>query len=250
MKGSGKPHRNVSLARALSKMGFTSRKLARELIESGRVTVNGRPLKNPEVRVDPDREAIRVDGQIVRPAGRVYLMMHKPKGVVTTRSDERGRMTVYALLSMTEWVFPVGRLDRDSSGLLLLTNDTQWGNSIAAPDSKISKVYQVRLDRAISPEDLSRLASGVTLEDGVKTLPARARQLPTKETEYRIELTLTEGMNRQVRRMCKALEYRVLELIRVRIGGLELGSLPPGGVRPLTPDEVRRLGPEESRRRH
>jgi len=233
--------RKVSLARALSKLGFTSRSEARPLIESGRVSINGRCIRNPEVRIDLDREVIRVDDQIIRSAALIYLMMHKPKGIVTTRSDEHNRKTVYDLLGEEgPWLFPVGRLDKETSGLLLLTNDTQWGNRIAAPQSKIPKRYHVRVSGRVSEEDLKRLRSGVLLEDG-KTAPAEATRLrPTENGEW-IALTLREGRNRQVRRMCEALGHSVEELIRVQIGDLSLGDLPPGGVRRLTPQEVQRL---------
>lgn len=249
--------RKVSLARALSKLGFTSRSQARPLIESGRVSVNGRCIRNPDVRVDPDKEVIRVDEKVVRPAVPIYLMMNKPKGVVTTRSDERERKTVYDLLGEEgEWLFPVGRLDKETSGLLLLTNDTQWGNRIAAPESKVPKIYQVKLNRPITEVDLNRLRQGVLLEEGW-TAPAEAARLraadrlldrPASQGAARkaaegdwIVLTLREGRNRQVRRMCEAVGYRVEVLVRVQIGSLSLGALPPGGVRPLTLEEVRRL---------
>lgn len=249
----------MSLARALSKLGLTSRSQARPLIESGRVSVNGRCIRNPEVRVDPDREVIRVDGKVIRPAAPIYLMMHKPKGVVTTRSDERERKTVYDLLGEEgEWLFPVGRLDKETSGLLLLTNDTQWGNRIAAPESKVAKVYHVKLNRPITEEDLEQLRSGVLLEEGRTALAEATRltqadglgnrtatrspgnEAATRKKEW-IILTLREGRNRQVRRMCEALGYQVEALVRVRIGGLALGDLRPGGSRPLTLSEIRQL---------
>lgn len=239
----GRLERKVGLARALSKLGWSSRSQARPLIESGRVSVNGRCIRNPEVRVDPDREVIRVDDQVVRPAAAVYLMMHKPKGVLTTRSDERDRKTIYDLLGKErQWIFPVGRLDKETSGLLLLTNDTQWGNRIAAPESKVAKVYHVKLNRPIAEEDLQRLRSGVLLEER-PTAPAEATRLRETQKGEWIVLTLREGRNRQVRRMCEALGYEVETLIRVRIGGLALGALPPGAHRPLTPSEIRRLAP-------
>ncbi|MFY9269280.1 MAG: pseudouridine synthase [Candidatus Manganitrophaceae bacterium] len=233
--------RKVSLARALSKLGFASRAQARELILSGRVSVNGRSLTNPEIRVDPNREVIRVDDHPVHRASPIYLMMHKPKGVVTTRSDERGRKTVYDLLGEEgKWLFPVGRLDRDSSGLLLLTNDTQWGNRIAAPESKMPKVYHLKLHRSILEEDLGHLRNGVLI-DTVRTAPAEVCLLRLTEKGCWIALTLREGRNRQARRMCEALGYRVENLVRVQIGDLVLGNLLPGKIRPLTPEEIRWL---------
>jgi len=234
----------VSLARALSKLGVTSRAGAREWIEAGRVAVNGRRVTDPDRRVDPDRDRISVDGSPVDRAEPIYLMMHKPKGVVTTRSDERGRRTIYDVLAAADprgadpgWVFPVGRLDRDSSGLLLLTNDTRWGARVVAPDSHVPKVYHVRVAPPITPEDLARLAAGVPLADG-PSAPVGAAVVRRSTRGAWLELTLTEGRNRQIRRVCARLGYRVETLVRIRIGGVALGELKPGEVRRLTEREV------------
>ena len=234
------PDKRVSLARALSKLGAVSRRQARELIEAGRVSVNGKILKNPEVRVDPDRERFEIDDQIVRAAAQRYFMMHKPKGVVTTRSDEKGRKTIYDLFTNDGWIFPVGRLDRDTSGLLLLTNDTQWGNRIVAPESKVPKIYHVKLNRPIGGEDLKKMEEGILLEEG-RTLPAKAALLRTTEKGCWIELTLQEGKNRQIRRMCGALGHQVENLVRVQIGRLKLGALPSGAIRPLSREEIQQF---------
>ena len=243
-KTPGPPGGNVSLARALSKLGFCSRAQARELIESGRVSVKGRTLRNPEARVRPENAGIRVDGRQARPAPFQYVMMHKPKGVITTRSDERGRKTVYGLLGAgSAWLFPVGRLDKETSGLLLLTNDTQWGNRIGAPESQVQKVYHVKVNRRVDPEDLGRLSAGIPLPEGIHAAASPTRLLRHTEKGSWIEVALTEGRNRQVRRMCEALGFRVENLVRVRIGALELGRLLPGQTRRLTPEEVRRLAP-------
>ncbi len=232
---------NVSLARALSKLGVTSRALARELILAGRVTVNGRVLANPEVRVHPEGEMIAVDGQNVAREKRVYLMMNKPFGTVTTRSDERGRRTVYDLLKdQDRRLFPVGRLDRESRGLLLFTNDTQWANALMDPAEKIPKVYQVRLDREMDIRDMKRLESGLVLDDGYQTRPATITRLPRADG-HGVEVAITEGKNRQVRRMMAALGYGVQALIRTRIGPVSLADLREGELRPLTPDEIQAL---------
>ena len=239
-----RPPGRVGLARALSKLGLTSRAQAREWIEAGRVTVNGRALTDPESRVDPDRDRIVVDGRPTTPAPRVYLMMHKPKGIVTTRSDEHGRRTVYDVLTTAApgwtdaWLFPVGRLDRDSSGLLFLTNDTRWGARLASPDSGIPKTYHVRVRPPITAEDLDRLASGVVLADG-PAVPLAVWVVRDADRGTWIEVTLSEGRNRQIRRMCVRLGYRVETLVRIRIGGVALGELRPGEVRALTAGEVR-----------
>lgn len=232
---------NVSLARALSKLGVTSRALAREMILSGRVTVNGKVLTNPEVRVHPERETIAVDGKVVSRHQRLYIMMNKPDGYVTTRSDERGRRTVYDLLKDPDrWLFPVGRLDQDSRGLLLFTNDTQWANALMDPESKSPKVYQVRLDRGMDGRDMKRFESGLVLDDGYQTRPAEIKPLSRTDGHW-VEVAITEGKNRQVRRMMKALGYDVQSLIRTRIGPVSLKGLREGELRPLTPDEVRAL---------
>ncbi len=237
----------VGLARALSKLGVCSRARAREWVEAGRVAVNGRRVTDPDRRVDPDRDRLTVDGTPVSRAGPIYLMMHKPKDVVTTRSDERGRRTIYDVLAAADprgadpgWVFPVGRLDRDSSGLLLLTNDTRWGARVAAPDSHVPKVYHVRVTPPIAPEDLARLAAGVPLADG-PTAPVGVAVVRRSTGGTWLELTLTEGRNRQIRRMCVRLGYRVETLVRIRIGGVVLGDLKPGEVRRLTEREVAAL---------
>ena len=237
----------MSLARALSKLGVCSRAQARAWVEAGRVEVNGRCVTDPERRVDPDRDRLTVDGAPVSRAEPVYFMMHKPKDVVTTRSDERDRRTIYDVLAAVDprgaepgWVFPVGRLDRDSSGLLLLTNDTRWGARVAAPDAHIPKVYHVRVAPPIAPGDLARLAAGVPLADG-PTAPVGVTVVRRSTRGTWLELTLTEGRNRQIRRMCARLGYRVETLVRIRIGGVALGELKPGEVRPLTTREVAAL---------
>jgi 23S rRNA pseudouridine2605 synthase len=232
---------NVSLARALSKLGVTSRALAREMIRTGRVTVNGKVLTNPEVRVHPERETIEVDGKVVARHQRLYIMMNKPDGYVTTRSDERGRRTVYDLLKdQDRWLFPVGRLDQDSRGLLLFTNDTQWANALMDPDSKSPKVYQVRLDREMDGRDMKPFESGLVLNDGYQTRPAEIKRLQRTDGNW-VEVTITEGKNRQVRRMMAALGYNVQSLIRTRIGPVSLKGLREGELRPLTSDEIRAL---------
>jgi len=241
----------VSLARALSKLGVCSRAEARRWIQAGRVAVNEQRVTDPERRVDPDHDRLLVDGAPIAKAQPIYFMMHKPKGVVTTRSDEHGRKTVYDVLSeavpryAARWIFPVGRLDHDSSGLLLLTNDTRWGNRLASPDSHIPKTYHVRVIPPISSEDLTRLTAVTPLADGPTRPLWFASIIRESKRGTWIEVTLTEGKNRQIRRMCARLGYRVETLVRIRIDGLALGDLRPGEVRRLTSAEVRGLSGRE-----
>jgi 23S rRNA pseudouridine2605 synthase len=231
--------RLVTLARALSKLGIASRSEARALIEAGRIRVGGRPVRDPDRWLDPDRERIELDGRPLVRATPSWFMLHKPVGCVTTRSDERGRVTVRDLLPPgLPFVSPVGRLDMDSSGLLLLTNDTLLAARIAGPDSGCPKVYEVVLDAPLRPADLAAFAAGFELE-GARLRPVRVRVDPARPE--RVRLTLTEGRNRQIRRMCAARGREVLALHRIAIGTLRLGALEAGAVRPLTEAEVRAL---------
>lgn len=225
----------VSLARVLSKFGVVSRSVGEGWIMAGRVSVNGRTVRNPALRVDPRRDRIAVDGSVVRPFRWFTLAMNKPVGVVTTRSDERGRPTVYGLLPEgLPAVFPVGRLDRESSGLLLFTNDTRLGEGLTSPRGGVPKTYRVVLDRPFRAADVRALGKGMVV-DGVEYGPASAVPGPAPE-EWLV--TITEGKNRQIRRMLDALGYEVRALQRISIGGLSLGALAPGETRVLSAAEV------------
>lgn len=245
----------TQLNRALSKLGLCSRGAAAALIASGRVRVNGAAALSPEQWVELGADRIEIapepggDSRLgniqVTQGAPVHLAMHKPRGYVTTRSDELGRKTVYDLLPprWTEgWVFPVGRLDRESEGLLLLTNDGAWADGLIDPARHVPKVYRVKLDRRPGPEALERFRSGIEI-DGEMTAPAGAEP----EAGGWIRVTLTEGRNRQIRRMFHALGRKVKRLIRVSIGSLELGGLPPGETRELSPGEVEALGKTRTR---
>jgi pseudouridine synthase len=223
----------VTLSRALSKLGIASRTQAHALILEGQISVNGRIEKSPLVWVDPREERITLAGKIVRKTERAYMALHKPPGFVTTRSDEKGRKTVYDLLpEKLDWVFPVGRLDKESSGLLLLTNDTRFGESITSPTSKIPKAYLVQFDRPLLEADRKRMESGMALSNGTRTLPAIVKI--SFGDPATCEITLREGKNRQIRRMGEELGYEVVSLKRVSIGKIRLGNLKEGEVRSLT----------------
>jgi len=207
--------------------------------------VQGAVEREPSRWIDPSRDRVLVDG---RPVGddtpRVVLALHKPVGFVTTRSAPGGRATVYdALGDVGRWVFPVGRLDRDTSGLLVLTNDHRLGERLTSPEHHVPKTYHARVAGLPDAEALRALREGLPLDDGTVTRPAKVRVLgtPRGEGSTWLEIVLTEGKNRQVRRMCAAVGHDVLELVRVRIGRLSLGDLAPGEWRELGPAEVQSL---------
>jgi 23S rRNA pseudouridine2605 synthase len=236
----------LSLARALSKFGVCSRGEAVRWIAAGRVSVDGRTVVWPQRRIDPRRSRVTVDGRRVGDdTDRVVLALHKPVGYITSRLDPGGRPTVYDLIAdVDRWVFPVGRLDRDSSGLLLLTNDHRLGQRLTDPAHAVPKTYHACVEGVPEEEALRALREGVPLGDGSVSRPARVRALGAARGGLSwLEIVLTEGRNRQVRRMCAAVGHEVRELARVAIGGLKLGDLPSGRHRPLTPREVHLLGP-------
>lgn len=244
-----RPKGALSLARALSKFGVCSRREAERWIEAGRVRVGGAPERSPRRFIDPARDRVEVDGQPVGEATeRVVIAFHKPAGLVTTRVDPAGRPTVYdALGDVGRWVFPVGRLDRDTSGLLILTNDHRLGERLTSPEHHVPRAYHARVRGVPEEAALRALREGVPLEDG-PTRPARVRVLGAARGGLStwLEIVLTEGRNRQVRRMGAVIGHDVLELVRVRIGRLDLGDLAPGQWRELTPSEVGRLSTPRS----
>ncbi len=224
----------VRLNRYLASAGLGSRRAVDELIRAGRVTVNGEVGELGAAVGDGD--LVAVDGRPVAPQELAYLILHKPSGVVTTASDPQRRRTVLDLVQSQQRVYPVGRLDRDTTGLLLLTNDGELANRLAHPRHGVDKTYVADVEGDPSPEALRRLADGVELDDG-PTARARARRLEAG----RLELVIHEGRNRQVRRMCEAVGHPVRRLHRTAYGPLELGTLAPGLWRPLTGEEVAAL---------
>jgi 23S rRNA pseudouridine2605 synthase len=226
----------ITLARALSKFGVASRKQSADLIREGRVGVNTRIVRSPDLWVDPKKDKLTVDGKSLRREKLVYFVMNKPTGVVTTRSDELGRKTVYGLLpDDSRWLFPVGRLDKDTSGLLLFTNDTRFGDKVTNPLSKVPKTYAVELDGPLSPEALGRMESIFELDDGTVLKPAKVKI--DRNSSRSFHITIVEGKNRQIRRVCEELGYEVRRLCRLSIGPIRLGSLREGEIRPLTEAE-------------
>jgi 23S rRNA pseudouridine2605 synthase len=230
-----------TLERVLSKAGIGSRVEARSWIHAGRVKVNGNLVRNPDHWVDMARDRVRFDDQPLEARERVYVLLYKPTGYLTTYKDPQGRPTVYDLLTdIDTFLSPVGRLDLDTSGLLLLTNDTRFAEHVTNPLSHVSKTYLVKASTLLSDAQLQQLRDGIELADG-PTRPAVVKRIRDSAKYTHIEITLTEGRNRQVRRMVEALGARVLKLVRVKIGHIAIGTLPIGKWRMLTRAEVATL---------
>ncbi|HYP07814.1 MAG TPA: pseudouridine synthase [Bryobacteraceae bacterium] len=237
-----------TLDRVLSRAGIGSRTDARSWIGAGRVTVNGKVVQTPDAWVDLEKDRVALDGRPVVEQRKVYLLLYKPKGYITTYRDPEGRPTVYDLLGdVPQWVAPVGRLDQDTSGLLLLTNDNDLADRITGPEYKVPKTYLVKTSSLLDEDSLERLRSGVELNDG-PTRPAGVKRLRDSASSTFLEITITEGRNRQVRRMIEAVGSRVRKLVRTAIGPLTIGDLPIGSYRPLSEAELRGLGARYSER--
>ena len=230
-----------TLERVLSKAGLGSRTEARRWIGAGRVRVNGKLILTPDHWVDLERDRVTLDGKPLRKKDPVYLLLYKPKGYLTTYKDPEGRPTVYDLLpDLDQWFFPVGRLDLDTSGLLIVTSDAQLAERITNPASKVPKTYLVKTAGRLTDQQLDQLRHGLTLADG-PTRPAMVNRLRDSGDKTFFEITITEGRNRQVRRMVEALGSKVLKLVRTSIGPLHIGQLEIGHWRPLEPEEVTAL---------
>lgn len=231
-----------TLDRVLSKAGVGSRVEAAQWVRAGRVRVNGRLVRDTDHWVDMERDEVRLDGRPLQVRERVYLLLYKPAGYLTTYRDPQGRPTVYDLLEdVGTFVSPVGRLDLDTSGLLLMTNDSQFAEWITNPDSHVPKTYLVKASGLLTEGQLQQLRDGVMLSDG-PTRPAEIVRVRDSARYTHLEITLTEGRNRQVRRMVEALGLEVLKLVRVQIGSLRIGTLPIGQWRLLTAAEKQSLG--------
>jgi len=232
----------MTLDRVLSRFGLASRAAAREAIREGRLRLNGRVVRDPDLWVTPDRETLYFDGERLKRARKIYLLFYKPKGVITSHGDPSGRRTVYDCLGTAgPWVSPVGRLDKDTSGLLLLTNDTEFADFVMSPQSRIPKTYLVKTNALVSDEVIAALNAGVQMKRGDWAKPLSVRRVEDRGKYTRLEVVLTEGKNREVRRMVEAVGFKVLKLVRTRIGPLTLDGLEVGKWRELSSAEVRSL---------
>jgi 23S rRNA pseudouridine2605 synthase len=236
----------LRLQKLIAEAGIASRRKAEEMIDAGRVSVNGKVVRTQGVRVDPERDKVEVDGRRIEQERKVYYLLHKPDGVVCSaepHTDDQGRTTVRSLMSgVRERIYPVGRLDYHTRGLLLMTNDGALSDALTHPRGKVEKVYHVKFQGILTPEALKTLKEGVVLEDGVKTLPAtEAFAIRTTETNTWVQLGIVQGLNRQIRRMGDAIDFPVLKLIRVSIDCLGTEGLGEGQFRALTQTEVESL---------
>ena len=231
----------IRLQKHLSECGIASRRKAEELIAAGKVKINGH-IAEIGAKGDPKRDKITVRGKAVVPVNeKIYIMLNKPRGYVTTMSDELGRKTVSDLVADAgNRIFPVGRLDRDSEGLLIMTNDGDFANTLTHPSSHVNKTYRVTVKGVAEEEQLLRMKEGIML-DGRKTLPCDCFVAERKPDRTVLIFILNEGRNRQIRRMCEAVGLEVLRLKRTEIAGVKLGMLPQGKWRPLNEREMRRL---------
>lgn len=230
------------LARVLSKLGVCSRSQAEKAIREGRVSVDGRVVHDPERSADPERQRICLDGEVVEAAKRIYIVLNKPRGIVVSAADERGRDTVYQLLADAglPWLGPVGRLDKASEGLLLLSNDSVWAAQLTDPRHNVDKTYHVQVDTIPDQDVLKRMMQGV-MDQGEHLAAKNVSLLRAGEKNAWLEVTLDEGRNRHIRRLLEVQGISVLRLIRVAIGDLALGTLAKAQWRHLTADEVTRL---------
>lgn len=236
----------MTLDRVLSRYGLASRTAAKQAIEEGRLKVNGRVIRDPNYWVRPGRDAFQLDGQSLKAAHKVYRVFYKPKGVITSHGDAAGRKTVYDYLGEdTPWLFPVGRLDKNTSGLLLLTNDTKFGDFVSNPNSQILKTYIAKVNGLIDDELIERLNIGVEMKRGDRAQPVSVRWMENRGQYTWLEVVLTEGKNREVRRMIEAVGFKVLKIVRTHIGPLSLTGLQVGQWRNLSSTELASL-----RRRH
>lgn len=230
------------LQKIIAQAGVASRREAERLILEGKVTLNGKVVKELGTKADPDKEHIKVNGKLItRPESKAYLILYKPRGYVTTTSDPEGRPTIMELLEKVKGrVFPVGRLDYDTEGLILCTNDGELAHKLQHPRHEVPKTYFAKVEGVPAPDEITKLRKGIKLEDGM-TAPANVKLVRKVEANSWLEIIIHEGRNRQVKRMCEAIGHPVIRLKREGLAFLTLGDLKPGEFRHLTAEEVKKL---------
>lgn len=232
----------MRLQKFIAECGIASRRSAEKIIESGRVYVNGQLVDYMGFVVDEENDVVELDGRVIKPqVKKHYIMLNKPKNYVTTVSDDLGRPTVMNLVTdINARIYPVGRLDFDTTGLLIMTNDGDFANILTHPRHVVNKSYIARIDKPLDENQLERLRSGVEL-DGVMTAPAKAENIKRPQKGFEVKITIHEGRNRQVRRMLESVGVNVMSLKRISIGSLTLGNLPEGKWRRLSDAEINKL---------
>jgi 23S rRNA pseudouridine2605 synthase len=241
-----KTKNTMTLDRVLSRFGLSSRTAAREAILAGRVKVNGRVVRDPDRWTDPREESVHLDGNRLRPARKIYWLFYKPKGVITSHGDPEGRKTIYDCLGPgAPWISPVGRLDKDTSGLLLLTNDTDFANYVTDPASQVPKTYLVKANTLVGDERIALLTQGLEISRGEWARPRSVCRVEDRGKYSWLEIVLTEGKNREVRRLLEAVGLKVLKLVRTRIGPCTLEGLQVGRWRDLHRSELARFYEKE-----
>ena len=243
--------KELRLQKFMSECGVCSRRKAEELILNSKVKVNGK-LACLGDKIHPYKDKVEVSGKLIRyNKEKRYIMLHKPRGFVTTLSDEKGRKDITLLTEdIGERVYPVGRLDKNSEGMLILTNDGEFANMLSHPKTHVPKTYRITVRPPVSDEALNALINGVKLDDGYVTAPAEATIIQNEENRVVILITIYEGKNRQIRRMCEALDIELVRLKRISVGDVRLGMLPQGKWRDLTEQEVRSLYSEAKRQKN
>lgn len=232
----------IRLQKILADLGIASRRKSEEMIEEGRIMVNGK-LAVIGQKADPELDHIKLDGKLLtrRPGPKLYFAFHKPRQVISTLEDPQERATVGDYLrKIKARLYPIGRLDYDSEGLLLLTNDGDFAHDVLHPTKKTPKVYEVKVKGVLKDEEIEKLETGIWLKDG-KTAPAKVKKMRKAKENSWLQITIHEGKKRQIRRMLDRVNHSVIRLIRTKVGGINLGHLNPGEMRPLTPDEIERI---------
>ncbi len=232
--------KSIRLDKFLSNAGVLSRRGIKQLLKKEEITVNGKRVKESGIRIVPEKDEVKLNGELIKPSEKVYFLLNKPKGYISTTSDELDRDNVVSLIDTNERIYPVGRLDKDTHGLMLLTNDGELTHRLIHPKFHIPKTYKLTIEGKVSPQKIKALETGVILSDGI-TLPAEIKILKENEKETILTLTIHEGRNRQIRRMCETLGLELIDLQRIVFGPFKLEKLKLGESRKLTEKEIKLL---------